>query len=100
MPTQLTCYLPPWSHGMESRCRDIYKLNILFSISFTEANPDKFKSQLANQLFYAKSGGRDFIKRPSKDLTKQITLECDGVDYTSKIQELKLHCILFLNINK
>ncbi|XP_072045698.1 diacylglycerol kinase zeta-like isoform X3 [Amphiura filiformis] len=65
-----------------------------------EANPEKFSSQFGNRLFYARKGGKDILKRASKDLTKQITLECDGVDYTSKLQELKLHCLLFLNISR
>jgi hypothetical protein len=28
------------------------------------------------------------------------TLKCDGVDLTPKIKDLKLHCLLFLNIPK
>ncbi|XP_022111888.1 diacylglycerol kinase zeta-like isoform X4 [Acanthaster planci] len=65
-----------------------------------EANPEKFNSRFRNRMYYARAGGTDLLKRTSKDLTKQITLECDGVDHTSRIQELRVHCILFLNIPK
>eukprot|EP00057_Strongylocentrotus_purpuratus_P007050 XP_011661524.1 PREDICTED: diacylglycerol kinase iota [Strongylocentrotus purpuratus] len=65
-----------------------------------EANPEKFNSRFRNKMYYARAGGTDLLKRASKDLTKKITLECDGVDFTSRIQELKLHCLLFLNIPK
>ncbi|XP_071942771.1 diacylglycerol kinase zeta-like isoform X2 [Antedon mediterranea] len=65
-----------------------------------EANPEKFNNRLRNKLYYARVGGSDFLKRSSKDLTKQITVECDGVDLTQKIQDLKIHCLVFLNISK
>ncbi|XP_033101734.1 diacylglycerol kinase zeta-like isoform X3 [Anneissia japonica] len=65
-----------------------------------EANPEKFNNRLRNKLYYARVGGSDFLKRSSKDLAKQITVECDGLDLTQKIQDLKIHCLVFLNIAK
>eukprot|EP00064_Thunnus_orientalis_P011788 superscaffoldBa00001740_g11820 len=34
----------------------------------------------------------------SKDLSKHIKVVCDGTDLTSKVQDLKLQCLVFLNI--
>ncbi|KAJ8032548.1 Diacylglycerol kinase zeta [Holothuria leucospilota] len=65
-----------------------------------EANPEKFSSRFMNRMYYAKMGGTDILKRQSKDLTKHVILECDGFDYTNKLKELKIHCLLFLNITK
>ncbi|XP_077867505.1 diacylglycerol kinase zeta-like [Saccoglossus kowalevskii] len=65
-----------------------------------EANPAKFDSRFRNLMFYAKAGGKDFLKRSSKDLTKYITVECDGIDITQKVKDLRIHCLLFLNIPK
>ncbi|XP_068168643.1 diacylglycerol kinase zeta isoform X2 [Antennarius striatus] len=42
-----------------------------------EANPEKFSSRFRNKMFYA---------------------GCDGTDLTAKVQEMKLQCLLFLNI--
>uniref|UniRef100_A0A674BLE9 Diacylglycerol kinase n=2 Tax=Salmo trutta TaxID=8032 RepID=A0A674BLE9_SALTR len=59
-----------------------------------EANPEKFNSRLRNKMFYAGVSA----------LTKYITLllshygVCDGTDLTSKVQDLKLQCLVFLNI--
>ncbi|XP_041354073.1 diacylglycerol kinase zeta-like isoform X2 [Gigantopelta aegis] len=63
-----------------------------------EANPEKFNSRLRNKIFYAGAGGRDLLKRSWKGFAEHIKLECDGVDLTPKIQDMKLHCLLFLNI--
>ncbi|KAL2093424.1 hypothetical protein ACEWY4_010736 [Coilia grayii] len=63
-----------------------------------EANPEKFNSRFRNKMFYAGTAFSDFLMRSSKDLSKHIRVECDGVDLTSKVQELKLQCLLFLNI--
>ena len=32
--------------------------------------------------------------------TVRTHAQCDGVDLTPKIKELKLHCLLFLNIHR
>uniref|UniRef100_A0A8C8JHE7 Diacylglycerol kinase n=1 Tax=Oncorhynchus tshawytscha TaxID=74940 RepID=A0A8C8JHE7_ONCTS len=72
---------------------DIGCLCFVFSLSL-EANPEKFNSRLRNKMFYAGVSA----------LTKYITLllshygVCDGTDLTSKVQDLKLQCLVFLNI--
>ncbi|XP_067902064.1 diacylglycerol kinase zeta isoform X4 [Heterodontus francisci] len=63
-----------------------------------EAKPEKFNSRFRNKMFYAGTAFSDFLMRSSKDLAKHIKVVCDGTDLTSKIQELKLQCIVFLNI--
>ncbi|XP_012941356.1 diacylglycerol kinase zeta [Aplysia californica] len=63
-----------------------------------EANPEKFNSRFRNKMFYAGAGGRDMLKRSWKGFAEQIKLECDGLDLTPKIQDMKLHCLLILNI--
>uniref|UniRef100_A0A3P9ALG1 Diacylglycerol kinase n=1 Tax=Esox lucius TaxID=8010 RepID=A0A3P9ALG1_ESOLU len=40
----------------------------------------------------------DFLMGSSKDLAKHIKVVCDGTDLTSKVQDLKLQCLVFLNI--
>ncbi|XP_046845663.1 LOW QUALITY PROTEIN: diacylglycerol kinase zeta-like [Xenia sp. Carnegie-2017] len=64
-----------------------------------EANPDRFTNRLYSLYFYGKRGGRTVIQRRSKDLYRHVQLECDGVDLSGKIAELKPQCILFLNIS-
>ncbi|XP_030630774.1 diacylglycerol kinase zeta [Chanos chanos] len=63
-----------------------------------EANPEKFNSRFRNKMFYAGTAFSDFLMGSSKDLSKHIKVVCDGTDLTSKIQDLKLQCLLFLNI--
>uniref|UniRef100_S4RCX5 Diacylglycerol kinase n=1 Tax=Petromyzon marinus TaxID=7757 RepID=S4RCX5_PETMA len=63
-----------------------------------EANPEKFNSRFRNKMFYAGAAFSDFLQRSSRDLAKHVRVMCDGVDLTPKIQELKLQCIVFLNI--
>ncbi|XP_070189073.1 diacylglycerol kinase zeta-like [Littorina saxatilis] len=63
-----------------------------------EANPEKFNSRFRNKMFYAGAGGRDLLKRSWKGFAEHIQVECDGVDITHKIQDLKLHCLVILNI--
>lgn len=55
-------------------------------------------SRLKNRIAYGGLGTIDLFKRSWKDLSDYIYLECDGVDLTPRIKELKLHCILFHNI--
>uniref|UniRef100_A0A8R1XJL5 Diacylglycerol kinase n=1 Tax=Onchocerca volvulus TaxID=6282 RepID=A0A8R1XJL5_ONCVO len=62
------------------------------------ANPQMLNSRLKNRIAYGGLGTIDLFKRTWKLLHEYITLECDGVDLTSKIKEFKFHCILFLNI--
>ncbi|XP_071414560.1 diacylglycerol kinase zeta isoform X4 [Pithys albifrons albifrons] len=63
-----------------------------------EANPEKFNSRFRNKMFYAGTAFSDFLTGSSKDLAKHVRLVCDGMDLTSKIQDLKPQCLVFLNI--
>ncbi|KAM3836102.1 LOW QUALITY PROTEIN: diacylglycerol kinase zeta [Diretmus argenteus] len=63
-----------------------------------EANPEKFNSRFRNKMFYAGTAFSDFLMGSSKDLSKHIKVVCDGTDITSKVQDLKLQCLVFLNI--
>ncbi|KAL3316700.1 hypothetical protein Ciccas_004650 [Cichlidogyrus casuarinus] len=49
-------------------------------------------------MFYVGVGGKDLLKRSWRNLSDHITLHCDNVDLTPRIRELRLHCLLFLNI--
>lgn len=63
-----------------------------------EAHPEKFNSRLRNKMFYGQAGGKDLLRRKWKNLAEVVTLECDGKDMTSKLKELRVHAIVFLNI--
>ncbi|KAK9523723.1 hypothetical protein VZT92_017626 [Zoarces viviparus] len=63
-----------------------------------EANPEKFNSRFRNKMFYAGTAFSDFLMGSSKDLSKHLKVVCDGTDLTSKVQDLKLQCLVFLNI--
>ncbi|XP_056095274.1 diacylglycerol kinase zeta isoform X3 [Rhinichthys klamathensis goyatoka] len=63
-----------------------------------EAKPERFNSRLRNKMFYAGTAFSDFLMGSSKDLSKHIRVVCDGTDLTSKVQDMKLQCLLFLNI--
>ncbi|XP_074483062.1 diacylglycerol kinase zeta isoform X11 [Sebastes fasciatus] len=63
-----------------------------------EANPEKFNSRFRNKMFYAGTAFSDFLMGSSKDLSKHIKVVCDGTDITSKVQDMKLQCLVFLNI--
>ncbi|KRX89326.1 putative diacylglycerol kinase K06A1.6, partial [Trichinella pseudospiralis] len=64
------------------------------------AKPEIHKSRFKNRLVYGSIGTKDLFKRAWKDLSEYISLECDGIDHTSRIKELGLHCLLILNIPK
>ena len=64
-----------------------------------EKNPDLFTSQAFNKIEYAKSYSKDLINQSCKNTIQNIKeFECDGVSYLSKIKELNVHSIVFLNI--
>ncbi|RWS26051.1 eye-specific diacylglycerol kinase-like protein, partial [Leptotrombidium deliense] len=63
-----------------------------------EAHPERFNSRLRNKMFYGQAGGKDLLQRKWKDLHNYISLECDGVDLTQRLRDLKIHSLLFLNI--
>ncbi|CAI4223128.1 unnamed protein product [Auanema sp. JU1783] len=63
------------------------------------ANPQMLNSRLKNRIAYGGLGTIDLFKRSWKDLSGYITLECDGIDMTARIKEMKFHCILFHNIS-
>uniref|UniRef100_A0A673L6P5 Diacylglycerol kinase n=1 Tax=Sinocyclocheilus rhinocerous TaxID=307959 RepID=A0A673L6P5_9TELE len=56
-----------------------------------EANPEKFNSRFRNKMFYAGVSEAHKLKQQSPH-------KCDGTDLTSKVQDLKLQCLVFLNI--
>ncbi|XP_028397030.1 diacylglycerol kinase zeta-like [Dendronephthya gigantea] len=64
-----------------------------------EANPDRFTNRLYSLYFYGKHGSRSVIQRRSRDLFRHVKLECDGVDLSEKLAELKPQCLIFLNIS-
>ncbi|TTJ23325.1 Diacylglycerol kinase zeta [Bagarius yarrelli] len=59
----------------------------------TEAGSEEKDEQATDKTAFS-----DFLMGSSKDLAKHIKVVCDGVDLTSKVQELKLQCLVFLNI--
>ena len=63
-----------------------------------EAKPEKFNSRAYNKFIYFKGGLYDTFEQKYKNLSKFVELTCDGEDYTEKIREQKIHCIVFLNI--
>ncbi|KAH7700572.1 CRE-DGK-5 protein [Aphelenchoides avenae] len=62
------------------------------------ANPTMLNSRFKNRIAYGGLGTIDLFKRTWKDLSEYLSIECDGVDITPKLRELKLHCVLFHNI--
>eukprot|EP00731_Ephydatia_muelleri_P029976 Em0021g499a len=63
-----------------------------------EANPDRYKTRIENKFHYTKLGSKDMVQRKFINLTDHITLKGDGVDYTEKLQQLKIETLCFLNI--
>lgn len=79
-----------------------------------EARPDKFDTRLKNKFFYALQGGKDVLQRRFADLSQHIRVfvsslvvlckvcivypQGDNEEITQKIQSLRSHVILLLNI--
>eukprot|EP00116_Pleurobrachia_bachei_P002310 sb/3462572/ len=63
-----------------------------------EAKPEKYNSRVYNKFVYFKGGLFDTFEQKYKNLSKYLELTCDGVDFTDRIREQKIHCIVFLNI--
>lgn len=63
-----------------------------------EANPDKFNSRFKNLVFYGKASSATFLQRKARYFFRYTSLQCDGVDLTEKLLEIKPLCLLFLNI--
>ena len=83
----------------------------------TEARPDRFDSRLKNKFFYAMQGGKDLVQRKFADLSQHLRVfvsyfvtlltswsslhlvfQGDSEEITQKIQSLRSHVILLLNI--
>ncbi|XP_031555392.1 diacylglycerol kinase zeta-like [Actinia tenebrosa] len=65
-----------------------------------ESNPGKSNSRFKNFMFYGKASSTTFLQGKAKDFYKYSKLECDGVNLTDKLLEIKPLCLLFLNISK
>ena len=64
-----------------------------------EANPEKFSSRVRNKMYYTQAGGVDLLKAKWRKLSEMVSVECDGVDVTPRLRQLKVHSVLFLNIS-
>uniref|UniRef100_A0A3B4H1X4 Diacylglycerol kinase n=1 Tax=Pundamilia nyererei TaxID=303518 RepID=A0A3B4H1X4_9CICH len=89
---------PNHSAGAEPDEQQTDKVSAYSRGTNTTANPEKFNSRFRNKMFYAGTAFSDFLMGSSKDLSKHIKVVCDGTDLTSKVQDLKLQCLVFLNI--
>ncbi|XP_065909172.1 diacylglycerol kinase zeta-like isoform X2 [Dysidea avara] len=63
-----------------------------------EARPEKFDTRFKNKFFYALQGGKDVLQRKFADLSQHIRVFGDNEEITQKIQALRSHVILLLNI--
>ena len=54
--------------------------------------------RMENKFHYLKLGSKDMVQRKFINFTDFITLKGDGVDYTEKLQQLKIETLCFLNI--
>uniref|UniRef100_A0A8C1Y1D8 Diacylglycerol kinase n=1 Tax=Cyprinus carpio TaxID=7962 RepID=A0A8C1Y1D8_CYPCA len=68
-----------------------------------EAKPERFNSRLRNKMFYAGvsvslDGSNTYNELCSLVCFFLFPVQCDGTDLTSKVQDMKLQCLLFLNI--
>uniref|UniRef100_A0A3B4H1Z2 Diacylglycerol kinase n=1 Tax=Pundamilia nyererei TaxID=303518 RepID=A0A3B4H1Z2_9CICH len=81
---------PNHSAGAEPDEQQTDKVSAYSRGTNTTANPEKFNSRFRNKMFYAG------VSLPSS--LKSCWKHCDGTDLTSKVQDLKLQCLVFLNI--
>ena len=49
-------------------------------------------------MFYTQAGGVDLLKAKWRKLSDFLSVECDGVDITPRLKQLKVHSVLFLNV--
>ncbi|XP_063374974.1 eye-specific diacylglycerol kinase [Cydia amplana] len=63
-----------------------------------EAHPTKFNSRIRNKLYYGTMGGMDLLLRKWRGLAHYVHMECDGIDITPRLLELRVHAIVLLNI--
>ena len=78
-----------------------FGLDAQVALDFHEArqkNPKLFQSQTGNKLIYGQLGGKDLLKSEWRNLHKFVTIECDGVDITKKLERNQVSAVLLLNI--
>eukprot|EP00041_Stephanoeca_diplocostata_P038917 m.1566960 g.1566960 ORF g.1566960 m.1566960 type:complete len:674 (+) comp25295_c0_seq15:161-2182(+) len=64
-----------------------------------EKKPEAYTSRTKNKLTYGIVGAKEAISSKFRNLTDDMTLICDGKDYTDLIKRHRLVSIAFLNIH-
>lgn len=63
-----------------------------------EKNPARYNSRAKNRMAYAMAGLKEVVMPKFKKLMDNVTLICDGVDYTAKLKSKNIISIAFINI--
>lgn len=63
-----------------------------------EKNPGRYNSRMKNRMAYAMAGFKEVVMPKFKKLMDNVTLVCDGVDYTANLKSKNIISIAFLNI--